>query len=404
MSFCPLLSLSPLLAADSPPPADWPGWRGVNRDGLVPWLPAKLADKPNIVWERRLTGASHAGLAVAGGRLLFADKDAGEENDIIRCLDAQSGKQLWKLVYPAQGKMDYGTAPRATPLVHRDKVYALGAFGDLHCLALADGRTLWRQNILAQFNVVPVTWGMCASPLVVDEKLIVNPGAKEAGLTALDPATGNLLWKGSAGPAAYASFIVAQFGGVRQIVGYDATSLGGWEIASGKRLWSLTPPEKNDFNVPTPVAVEGRLLVATENNGTRLYQFDNQGRINPQPVAASMELVPDTCSPVVVDGRVYGCRGKLVCLDLRDNLKTVWTSEDPVFERDVTLIASRDRLLAATATGELLLIRAGTPKFELISRVRVCEADAEMTAHSALVGTRLFLRDQSVIRCLDLSE
>src|SRR5207244_7778620 len=123
-----------------------------------------------------------------------------------------------------------------------------------------------KKNILREFGAELVRWGMSASPLIVDGKLIVNPGAKKAAIVALDPADGKLVWQAPGKPAAYASFIAGRFGGIEQIVGYDAISLGGWDPATGRRLWFLFPPERGDFNVPTPVDLGGKLLLATENN------------------------------------------------------------------------------------------------------------------------------------------
>ena len=127
---------------------------------------------------------------------------------------------------------------------------------------------------------------------MVGDSLIVNPGAPEASLVALGLYTGEVIWKTPGGPPGYGSLIVGTFGGVRQIVGYDADSLGGWDPNTGQRLWTLAPEKKGDYNVPTPVNVFGQLLVATENNGTRLYDFDSQGRILPVPVAQTRELAP----------------------------------------------------------------------------------------------------------------
>src|SRR5204863_441721 len=129
----------------------------------------------------------------------------------------------------------------------------------------------------------PLAMAMCSTPLLVDDLLIVNPGGTNASLAALDPVSGHTRWTTPGLPAAYSSFICGQFGGRRQIVGYDQHSLGGWDVKTGKRLWQLVPPLGRDFNVPTPIAVDGGIVVSTENNGTRYYRFDEAGRIIPKP-------------------------------------------------------------------------------------------------------------------------
>jgi ABC-type phosphate/phosphonate transport system substrate-binding protein/outer membrane protein assembly factor BamB len=376
----------------------WPGWRGVNRDGIVAYLPKRLPIVPKQLWKQPLACGAAAGVAATEKELIIADRDTSDSKDVFRCLDAATGIESWKLEYAAPGKLDYGNSPRATPLIHDGKVYLLGAFGDLHCVALADGSVIWKKNIVREHKVKLVTWGMCSSPLLVDGRLIVNPGAAKASIVALDPGTGEELWRCPGRPAAYASFIVGRFGGVRQIIGYDAESLGGWDIKTGHRLWTLIPPEKGDFNVPTPIEVGGRLLLSSENNGTRLYEFDERGVIHPRPVAVHSELAPDASTPVVLGGRVFGCRGGLFCLDAA-SLKTLWTSDDKAFNDYVSFIGGSDRILAATVTGELLLVGAKGDRCELISRMRVFD-DGEMLSHPALVGNRLYLRGPDSVRCL----
>jgi outer membrane protein assembly factor BamB/ABC-type phosphate/phosphonate transport system substrate-binding protein len=383
---------------------DWPGWRGPRRDGVVASLPEKLPEKPKILWQKELTGAGLAGVAATKEVVIVVDRDPLDLSDIFRCLQADTGVQLWQLEYPAVGKLDYGNSPRATPLIHQGKVYLLGAFGDLHCVNLADGSVVWKKNLTRDFAAELPKWGYCASPLVVDEKLIVNPGAKEASLVALDCRTGKVAWQTPGLPAAYASFIVGRFGGRTQIVGYDAISLGGWDPQSGKRLWTLLPEEKGDFNVPTPIDVGGKLLVSSENNGTRLYEFDATGAIVSKPVASFRDLAPDSSTPVVIDGRVFGCDHELYCLDLSNGLKPLWAGKDRVYGDYASFIASRDRVLVTTSQGELLLVSATATQYTLISRQRVCDAGAEVLSHPALVGDRLYVRDGTSVRCVSLSD
>ena len=399
--FVKMPAASPLPSPLSPLPSSrsWPGWRGANRDALVARLPKQLPAEAKFLWKQSLTGGGLAGVAATEMEVIVADRDSFDQNDIFRCLDATTGIERWKLEYTAPGKLDYGNSPRATPLIDKGKVYLLGAFGDLHCVDLADGAVVWKKNIVREYDAKLVTWGMCSSPLLVDGRLIVNPGAPKASLVALDAATGKELWRCPGPRAAYASFIVGVFGGMRQIVGYDAESLGGWNIENGNRVWTLIPPNRGDFNTPTPIAVDGRLLVSSESNGTRLYDFDDCGVICQTPVAEQSDLAPDSSTPVVFDGRVFGCHGELFCLDAA-SLKTLWTSDDKAFGDYVSLIAGSDRVLAATVRGELLLLGAKGDRFELISRLQVF--DGEMYSHPALVGNRLYLRGADSVRCLIL--
>jgi outer membrane protein assembly factor BamB len=161
-------------------------------------------------------------------------------------------------------------------------------------------------------------WGFCSSPLVADGRLIVNPGAPNASLVALDPATGAEVWRCPGNPAGHASFVMADISGVRQVIGYDNATLGGWDPVTGKRLWSLAPEVTGDFNVPTPVLVKGtvlHLLVATEMNGTRLHAFRADGTIDPKPLGQRREPAPDMATPVMHCQRMFCAQEKLFVLD-----------------------------------------------------------------------------------------
>jgi outer membrane protein assembly factor BamB len=381
---------------------DWPDWRGPRRDGRVPVLPAQLAAQPKVIWKRGAMTGGLAGLTVSDGRLLLAERDLEDTHDLYRCLDAATGETLWRVSFPASGQLDYGQSPRATPVLHTGRAYLLGAFGELRCVNVTNGAVLWRRDLLADFHATLPTWGLCSPPLIVDDLLIVNPGGPDASIVALDCVTGRTRWATPGAPAGYGAFICGEFGGRRQIVGHDQRSLGGWDVRTGARLWELVPPTDGDFNVPTPIAVDGALLVATENNGARLYRFDAQGRIIPKPACESTALAPDTATPVVARGRVFGIHQGLRCLDLRAALQPVWHRKDDAPGDHAALLTDGERVLILTHDGELILLDAGSADGAILSRARLFDEGAEVYAHPALVGTRLYARGNSSVVCVDL--
>ena len=386
----------------------WPGWRGPNRDGIAPMLPSKLPTNPNIVWQQPLLRSGLGGVAATDQYVVIGDRDIGNLLDVFRCYSAVDGESLWEVFYPAQGQLDYDNAPRATPLIHDDLVFLFGAFGDLTCAELSTGQVRWRKNILTEFAAnAELIWGTCSSPLLVDDLLIVNPGAADASLVALQAQTGEVVWQSPGAAHAYASPVVATLGGVRQIIAYDRESLGGWDIATGQRLWKLAPPLDGDFNVPTPIAYQGKLLVTSENNGTRLYDFDSHGKIVSQPVATSDSLSPDMSTPVVVGDRLYCVNEQLYCLDIDDALRELWVGEDDSLAGYGTLIGSPDRLLAVGRGGKLLLINTLADDYEIVSQLEVFQdeqsKDTTIYSHPALVGSRLYLRGEKALVCIDLN-
>jgi outer membrane protein assembly factor BamB len=253
-----------------------------------------------------------------------------------------------------------------------------------------------------EFKVALPTWGMCSTPLIVNDLVIVNPGGTNASLAALDCKTGRTRWTTPGLPAAYSAFIHGKFGGQRQIVGYDQHSLGGWDVATGKRLWQVVPRAEGDFNVPTPIAVNGDLIVSTENNGTRQYRFDESGGNVPKLTAECAGLAPTTMSPVLTCGRLFGADHGLHCLDVGNGLKPIWRNQGEAPGDHATLLADEERVLVITLGGELLLLDAKSDTCAIISRLKLFEDDVELYSHPALVGTRLYARGGSSVVCLDL--
>ncbi len=242
-------------------------------------------------------------------------------------------------------------------------------------------------------------WGTCSSPLVAEGKLIINPGGKDASLVALDPKTGKDIWKTPGKPASYGSFMGATFGGKQKIVGCDFDSLGGWDAKTGKRLWRLAREYDSKFNVPTPIRVGERLLVALENNGTRVDQFNANVEIDPKPVAKHRDLSLDSHMLVVVGDRVFGIWSRLFCLNLKSGLNEVWDSDDRAFGKYVASVASDNRVLAITLEGELILLDPQAAKFDLISRLKVFPDEAGLYSHPAFVETRMYVRGSSSLVC-----
>lgn len=390
----------------------WPGWLGPNRNGVVAWLPDALPKRPRPVWEHALTRPGLGGVAVAGGRVVFGDRDAADRNDEFHCLDADTGRLLWTVSYAAPGALDYGNTPRATPLFFGDSVILCGAFGDVHCVAAATGDVLWKRNLRADFAVPAErvsAWGYCGSPLIDEGRLLLAPGGAAASVVAVDPATGAVLWRAPGGPYGHGSFIAATLGGRRQFIGHDQTSLGGWDTATGERLWSLVPDNAGDFNVPTPVQVgTDRILVASENNGTRVHAFDDDGRIVPRSEAASAALEPEMSTPLCVAGRIYGVQHELVCLEGPGQepgagLATVSRHADPILGTFAACFGTSRRLLVVGNAGTLMLFDTSGERPTPLGTLPLFDrTDEPLYSSPAPCGTRLFIRGPKALACIDL--
>ncbi|GIT77721.1 MAG: hypothetical protein Ct9H300mP32_1030 [Verrucomicrobiota bacterium] len=180
--------------------AAWADWRGPSRLALTQSLPKKLPKSLRKIWSAKLTGPAVAGPAATESRVITPDKNSEATRDLFRCLDAADGSEMWRLDYAAAGDIDYSNSSRATPVVHDGLVYLHGALGDLHCVRLDTGAVVWRTNYYRDYGAKLLTWGSSSPPLIVDDKLIINPGAPDASLAALDRKTGRLIWKTPATP------------------------------------------------------------------------------------------------------------------------------------------------------------------------------------------------------------
>ena len=377
---------------------------GPNRNGRVAWLPQSLGETPKVVWEIPLTHAGLGGIAATEKYVVFGDRDDEDFHDAFRCLDANTGETIWEVQRLAVAALDYGNSPRATPLISSDRVFCQGAHGNLLCISIADGSVIWEKNFRDDFPLdVELPWGYCGSPLLVDNKLIVAPGAEDASVVALDPDSGDVLWRTPGRPPSYGSFMVGELGGRRQIIGHDKTTLGGWDIDSGARLWTVEPEAEGDFNVPTAIlrTVDGEdpvLLVATENNGARLFQTVD-GHKTPEIVADTRKLRTDMSTPIVIGSRVFCVKDFLFCLDAND-LSETWRIRDRALGDYAAMFGTEDRILVI-GKGELLLLGTDGEK-RILSRQRVFDLRQPLYSHPALVGKRLYIRGEHQLRCLDL--
>ena len=354
-------------------------------------MPEKLAPQPIVTWRAELSSEGLGGIAANENFVVLGMRDVLDTKDVFRCYAAATGKLAWQYDYLAEGRLDYGNSPRATPLLHEDLVFLQGAFGHLACLDLETGAVFWNINLCDQFGVEPLTWGNCWSPVVIDNNLIVQPGSQAASLAALDIDTGEIVWQTSGNPAAYSSPVVATTGETTQIIAYDKLSLGGWDAADGSRIWSMEPEYENDFNVPTPIVLPHGLFVNTENNGARIFKFNEQHQLAEKPAAQFVDLASDTHTPVCCGDEVYAVFDGLYCLDDK-SLEQLWLHEDDAFYGHASIVASDDKILTICFDGTLILLKRDRSGFKELGRTKIGDAASGIHAHPAFVGDSMYVR------------
>jgi len=240
--------------------------------------------------------------------------------------------------------------------------------------------------------------------------LIVQPGGDSNSIAAFEIETGDVVWQVPGRQAAYASLVEWVHGSQRQVIGFDYRTLGGWDIADGKRIWEVKPKVGNDFNVPTPIVSPQGIFLTSENNGTRLHRWTREGVAEATTAAEFLDLAGDSHTPILIDDYLVGVDRGLRVLDTRRELAQVGELSDPCFDGYCSLIGSRDRVLVQCEKGELLLLQigkhtgSGQNVVRELARMRVGDDSAQILAHGAIAGSMYFVRLPDRLQAWQLTE
>ena len=407
--FCVLL-VAPMARA-----ADWPQWRGPNRDGIsreTGLLKQWPAEGPKLVWQVNDAGGGYSTPAVVGDRL-YVISSQGEADESVQARNVSDGKIVWSVrigkVGPNTRAMNY-PGSRSTPTVVGDVLYALGSDGDLACLAASDGKVRWKKSLRTDFAGKPGQWAYAESPLVDGDLVVVTPGGDKATIVALNRNSGDVAWRSvipGADEAAYASAVVVEAGGARQYVQFLAKGLVGVDARTGKFLWRYDQTAQNSpANIPTPVAKDGYVYSATNRGGGGLV------KVNVGPGGATAEQVYfDKKLPVAIGGSVlvgehlYGTGQVLMCVQFTGG-QVKWT--DRSVGAGSLLYADGNLYLHGEQTGEMALVEATPEEYRERGRFtppgQPDHGRSKAWAYPVVANGRLYVRDQNVMWCYDVKD
>lgn len=388
-----------LLLGALPQAQEWPQWRGPARTGAAAGFtaPAAWPDRPKQIWKVQ-AGAGHASPVVVSGRVYLFSRMG--EQEAVSARDLGTGKEIWRAAYDAPYQMNpaataHGKGPKSTPAHDRGRLLTFGISGILSAWQAQDGRLVWRRDFKKDF---PSTWpdfGVAMSPIVVGDVVIVHAGGIGNGaVLALDVASGVTKWAWKGDGPAYASPIVADFGGTRQIVTQSQRHVVGLSLADGRLLWEIPFTTEYEQNSITPIVLSDLLIYGGINKPTTAVRVAMAaGKWQIAPVWQNADLPMYMSSPVESDGYLFGLthrnRGQFFCLDPRTG-KTMWTTKGREGE-NAAFVAAGGLVLAMTTEGELVIARNSAKAFDVVKRYTL--AESPVWAHPALVAGGIVVKD-----------
>jgi outer membrane protein assembly factor BamB len=400
--------LLPALAAAG----DWPQWLGPNRDAASTERVAAWKEAPKVVW-RQPVGEGNSSPVVSAGRVYIHAKVKDKDREELACFDARTGKPLWRTPYPrAAMTFFYGNGPRATPAVVGDRVFTFGITGVLSCFAAETGQIHWQIDTLQKFHAPRLLFGASCSPLVEDNKVMINVGAKGASVVAFDKKNGEVLWKNLDDRASYSSPIIFGEGKDRQTVFLTGQNLVSLHPQDGRILWQFPLVDLLLESSCTPIRVGDMLLASSITYGSLgLRLVTRDGKVAPEKVWKNDALTCYFSTPVHVGkDYVYLVTGTkppaihsestLHCIEAKTG-KDLWQKAKIGQYHASLLRTGDDKLLLLDDAGQLALLDPDPKQYRELARSQICGAT---WAHPALSDGKLYIRDDKELICLQLGE
>lgn len=432
LAFTLLCTLASFGSAD-----DWPQWMGPNRDGV--WhedgIVEKFPEEGLTVKWRVPIHLGYSGPAVVADRVFVTDYELatgdlanspGRKNKLtgkerVLCLNAETGKLIWKHEYDCPYEVSYPSGPRCTPAVAGDRVYTLGAEGNLHCLATDSGKVVWSKELKTEYQTKAPHWGFSGHPLVDADRLYCLVGGKGSVVVAFNRHTGEELWKAiSAKDAGYCPPSIIKAGGVRQLIVWDPEKINSLNLDTGEVYWQVPLAPDYDMSIVAPQKHGDHLFASAIGNVGALLTLD------PDKPAATVVWKGDSrkgvycanSTPLIVDNTIYGvcCQGgQLRGVDLLTG-ERLWESFQPTTgtrragHGTAFLVRNADRFFLFGETGDLILSRLSRSGYEEISRFHVLEPTGEafgrsvVWTHPAFARGSVFARNDKEIVCVSLAK
>jgi outer membrane protein assembly factor BamB len=423
-----------LIAVIAPALADdWPQWLGPKRDSV--WRETGIIDTfpkegPRVLWRAAVSGG-FTGPAVADGKVYVADyltegnvkKEVYERTNFrgkerIHCLDAKTGKPVWKYEYDCNYTVSYPIGPRCTPTVHDGKVYFLGTEGNLTCLDAAKGTLVWAKDFKKDYGAKTAIWGYASHPLVDGKKLFCVVGGEGSCAVAFDKDTGKEIWKSlTAEEQGYCPPTMIEAGGKMQLLIWHASSINGLDPDTGSKHWSVKIQAAYKMSIMTPRKDKDLLYVGGEGeNGVMIkLATDKPDATELWRGTKKNSIYPINMTPFVEDGHMYGVdqTGHLRCVKMETG-ERLWESAQPFNDKPnaagtAFIVKNGDRFFLFTELGELIIAKLSPKGYEEVSRAKILEPTTTafgrsvVWSHPAFADGCMFARNDKEIVCVSLT-
>ena len=380
----------------------WTNFRGPKRDGRYEESSISTSWPANglpVLWKQPV-GVGHASFVVADGKAYTIEQRRGQE--VVAAYDVTNGRELWTQKWSAEFNDSTGDGPRATPTWDSGRIYALGATGELRCLDAHSGSVLWGKNILSDNQAKNLPWAMAASPLIVDDKVIVLPGGTSGkSVVAYNKMTGAPVWRVLNDTQAYVSPMLVELAGRRQVVVVSSSRVVGLAPESGALLWEYPWDTDNGINVSQPIMVDrNRFFISSGyGKGAALVEVKGSGNsFTATRIWENNNMKNKFNSSVLYNGYVYGLdEGILVCLDVNTGERK-W--KDGRYGYGQVILAG-DHLIVTSDKGDVALVKATPSAYTEVARFTALQG--QTWNYPAIAAGRLLVRNSNEMAAFDIS-
>lgn len=386
---------------------DWPRWRGASGDGAVEGFtePKAWPDQLKQRWKAP-AGVGHSSPLVVGARVYLHSRQG--ENEVVAAFDINNGKTIWQDSYPVAYTMNpaatgHGKGPKSTPVLSAinggARLYTLGITGVLSCYDAAKGKLLWRKDFAKQFKSTSPDFGTAASPIIDRGLLIVYVGGSDSGaLKAFDAASGEEKWSWNGDGPGYATPIVVEIAGKRQIVTQSQQNIIGVWADNGSLLWKIPFTTPYVQNIVTPIKYKDLLIFSGINKGVfavRVSWRDNKWATD--TVWDNKEVSMYMNSPLLSGDLLFGMshknKGQFFCLDAASG-KTLWTG-DPRQGENAAMVIAGNTIFSLTNDADLIITSVADKGAKVIKKYHVAEKPT--WAHPAIAGKNILIKDETAL-------